>query len=502
MMSHLVIAPVLLPALFAGMLALLRPPVALQRLMSLAATVLLLAIAVNLLRDAATGVQQVYLLGNWPAPFGIALVLDRLSALMLVLTALLALPVLIAAMGGEDRRGPHFHALLQFQLMGLNGAFLTGDLFNLFVFFEVLLIASYCLLLHGGGAGRVRAGLHYVVINLVGSALFLIAAAMLYSVTGTLNLADLAVKVAALGPADRVGAHAAALILLVVFGLKAALFPLFLWLPPAYTNASAPVAALFAIMTKVGVYAILRVYLLVFGPQAETAAPHLELWLLPAALATMGCGALAALASRRLAGIAAQLTLVSVGTALLGAALATPQAVSATLYYVAHSTFAGALLFLVCGLVAAQRGSTGDALRQGVALPHVQLSALLFLLAGVAVAGMPPLSGFLGKAMLLQASSTARAAPWIWLVILATSFFAILALVRAGLVVFWSPRAGSAAGARINAAGFASAMLVLLAVLVLAAAAEPVKQFTDATAAQLADSGSYIAAVLGTRERP
>ena len=501
-MSHLIVAPVLLPALVAAVLTLLRPAIGIQRLLSLAACVLLLAIAMSLLQQAASGAQQAYALGNWPAPFGIVLVLDRLSALMLLLSALLALPVLIAATGGEDRRGPHFHALFQFQLMGLNGAFLTGDLFNLFVFFEVLLIASYCLLLHGTTAARVRAGLHYVVINLVGSGLFLIGVAMLYSVTGTLNLADLALKIAALGPADQVVAHAAALILLVVFGLKAALFPLFLWLPPAYASAAAPVAALFAIMTKVGIYAILRVYLLVFGPHAQAAAPELGLWLLPAALLTMSCGALAALASRRLAGIAAQLTLMSVGTALAGAALATPQAVSASLYYVAHSTLAGALLFLVCGLVAGQRGSTGDVLRAAAPLPRAQLSALLFFLAALAVVGMPPMSGFLGKAMLLQASAAARTAPWIWSVILASSFLAMLSLLRAGLVVFWAPRADAASSADGGARAFAPAILLLLAVLALGFAAEPVKQFTDAAAAQLADSRSYVAAVLGSGVRP
>jgi multicomponent K+:H+ antiporter subunit D len=501
-MNHWMIAPLLLPAFAAGVLALLRPPIAVQRGVSLAVCVALLLVAVRLLLDADAGVQTVYALGNWRPPFGIVLVADRLSAFMLLLTALLALPIIVAASSGDDAQGPFFHALLQFQLMGLNGAFLTGDLFNLFVFFEVLLIASYCLLLHGNTPARVRAGVHYVVINLVGSSLFLIGVAMLYAVTGTLNLADLAVKVARLAPADQVLAHSGALILLVVFGLKAALFPLFLWLPPTYMNAPAPVAALFAIMTKVGIYAILRVYLLVFGAQAGAAAPALERWLLPAALITMACGALAALASRRLTGIAAQLTLLSVGTALAGAALATPQAVSASLYYVAHSTLAGALLFLVCGLVDVQRGAAGDYLKRAAPVARPQLTGLLFLFAGVAVAGVPPLSGFVGKTMLLQATGTAFAAPWIWSLILATSFLAILALVRGGLVVFWAARNSEPAGERAGASRFAAALLLLATVAALALVAEPVRRFTDATAAQLADSGSYVDAVLGTGGRP
>jgi multicomponent K+:H+ antiporter subunit D len=500
--SQLVIVPVLLPAFAAAVLALLRPRIAVQRGVSYAVGVVLLMVSARLLLDADAGAQMAYALGNWRPPFGIVLVVDRLSALMLVLTALLTLPVLVAAAAGEDEEGPYFHALLLFQLMGLNGAFLTGDLFNLFVFFEVLLIASYCLLLHGNSAARVRAALHYVVINLVGSSLFLIAVAMLYAVTGTLNLADLAVKVALLAPPEQVLAHSAALLLLVVFGLKAALFPLFLWLPPTYVNAPAPVAALFAIMTKVGIYAILRVYLLVFGEHAGAAAPVLECWLLPAALLTMACGALAALASRRLSGIAAHLTLLSVGTAMAGAAFATPAAVSASLYYVAHSTLAGALLFLVCGIVAAQRGVAVDGLKRSAPIPRAQLTALLFFLAGIAVAGMPPLSGFVGKTMLLQATSGVLAAPWVWTLILVTSFLAILALVRAGLVVFWSVRMREPAGRPAGFRGFAAAMLLLACVAALAAGAEPVKRFTDATAAQLADTGSYIDAVLKTAGRP
>jgi multicomponent K+:H+ antiporter subunit D len=189
---HWVVMPVVLP-LVAGCLALLverRSPRAAASL-SVLVTIALLGIAVYLATVAATGSVTTYLLGNWKAPFGIALALDRLAALLLVLTAIVAVASVLYARGGHDRRSPHFHALFQFQLMGLNGAFLTADLFNLFVFFEVLLIASYGLLLHGGGAARLRASIHYVVFNLAGSTLFLVAVAMLYGLTGTLNMADL-----------------------------------------------------------------------------------------------------------------------------------------------------------------------------------------------------------------------------------------------------------------------------------------------------------------------
>ena len=194
---HWTIVPIVLPLMTGALLVLIeqrRPGLA--RGLSLASTTALLLVAIALAHRAHTdGAVQAYLLGNWRAPFGIALALDRLSALMLLLTALVGAAALLYACGGDDRRGAHFHSLFQFQLMGLNGAFLTADLFNLFVFFEVLLIASYGLLLHGAGVARLRAALHYVSFNLVGSALFLIAVSLLYGLTGTLNMADLALKV-------------------------------------------------------------------------------------------------------------------------------------------------------------------------------------------------------------------------------------------------------------------------------------------------------------------
>lgn len=286
-MSHWLILPILLP-LFAGSLLLLPLAERWQRGLSLLAALALIPLSLLLIRTAASGDLSVYALGNWAAPFGIVLMLDRLAALMLLATAVLGSAALIYALRGDDRLGKHFHALFQFQLLGINGAFLTGDLFNLFVFFEILLIASYALLLHGGGAERVRSGLHYVILNLVGSAFFLIAVGTLYGLTGTLNMADMAQKIA-MADAERAPLLAAAgLLLLVVFALKAALLPLYFWLPRAYAAASAPVAALFAIMTKVGIYSILRVYTLVFGDAAGELANLAQAWLWPLALATLG----------------------------------------------------------------------------------------------------------------------------------------------------------------------------------------------------------------------
>lgn len=502
MSVHWLIAPVLLPALVAAGLLLVRPARAIERAVSIAGALALLVLTLALLVLADEGATLVYALGRWRPPFGIALVLDRLAALMLVVTAVLALAASIAMCTREDDRGPFLHPLLHFQLMGLNGAFLTGDLFNLFVFFEVLLVASYGLLLHGQTGNRLRAGLHYVVVNLVGSFLFLIAVAVLYAMTGTLNLADLAARLPLLPDTDRALAHSGALLLLVVFALKAALFPLFLWLPPAYGNASAAAAASFAVMTKLGVYAILRTAPLILVPAAPTHVEQLHSWLLATALATMLCGALAALASRRLSTMAAQLTLLSVGSIVAVASLMTVEATAAALYYLVHSTIAGATLFLVCGLVIAQRPEGGDRLLGG-AMPDLPTPAVLFMLTAMAVVGLPPLSGFVGKAAMLQASVRSPQAAWVWGAILLTSLLALLALMRGGMAIFWlRPAQGHGAKSVSCAPLYAGAFILLLGLLGLSFAAAPVLRFTDATARQLDDHAGYLRAMMATGGKP
>ncbi|MBQ0777058.1 MAG: monovalent cation/H+ antiporter subunit D, partial [Pseudomonas sp.] len=221
-MNHLPMLPILVPMFMGAVLLLIaRSQMSVKRSLSLGATILQIPLALILMSQAGEGIG-VYAAGNWVPPFGIVLVVDRLTALMLLITAVLAGGAILYALRGDDGLGRNFHALFQFQLMGINGAFLTGDLFNLFVFFEILLIASYALLLHGAGSSRVRAGLHYVLLNLFGSALFLIAVGTLYGVTGTLNMADLAVKIAEVPAAEAPLVGAAGMLLLVVFGLKAA----------------------------------------------------------------------------------------------------------------------------------------------------------------------------------------------------------------------------------------------------------------------------------------
>ena len=510
---HWIILPVVLPAMVAPLIGfVMRWDITLARTASVTSTLLLLGIALRLAFMAAGGETFVYRLGDWPAPFGIVLVLDRLSALMVLLTAVLAMIVLIHAIAtGWDDRGRHFHALFQFQLMGICGAFLTGDIFNLFVFFEVLLIASYGLMIHSGGKARMRAGLQYVVMNLAGSTLFLFALGTLYASTGTLNIADLAAKVPQI-PADEAAlVRVAAILLMIVFAVKAALFPVQFWLPATYANAPAPVAALFAIMTKVGAYAILRVHTTVFGPGSMGTDDVAGTWLFPAAIITIAIGAVGVLGARRLMTLIGFSVVGSMGTLLVAVAAFSHQATLAALYYMVHSTFAAACLFLIADLVVTRRKS--DALIPKAPTVQNGLFASLFFAAAIAMAGMPPLSGFLGKLLVLDALRAPGQIGWAWSAILIGSLITILGFARAGSTLFWKSTAilpqedphqvdfDDIKPRNIAPAlQLAPSMLAVAALAGLAAFAGPVSTYLEQTSDQLFDRAGYVGAVLGTGE--
>lgn len=528
-MNHFIIAPVLLPAVIGALIILwMRADLLLQRVFSIGGTVLLLAVAVYLNWLASSGEIWVYRLGNWSAPFGIVLMLDRLSALMVLLTAILALVVQLYAFGsGWDRKGWHFHALWQFQLMGVCGAFLTGDAFNLFVFFEILLIASYGLMTHGGGEMRLRAGVQYIAYNLAGSTLFLVALGVLYAVTGTLNMADIAARVAVMPPEDTALLRTGAVLLMLVFAIKASLVPLHFWLPSTYANAPGPVAALFAIMTKVGVYAIIRFFTLVFPSDAVVENVVIDL-LLPAALFTLALGQIGVMGTRHLGRLAAFAAIGSIGTLMIAVSQFTPQATAVAVYYMIHSTLAVGALFLVVDMIGARRGDLW--LRLDRVMPGNGLVAGLYFVTAIAIAGMPPLSGFIGKLLVLDAT---RGQPVIWATILVTSLIAIYGFTRAGTLVFWKsysvpdlpapmpaparadkPSAqgriptklepdehiqdlGDAASPALTAVAVG---LLLAGIVALTVFAGPAMRFAEATAAQLHNPGAYLHAVLDMQE--
>ncbi|MGR3270137.1 monovalent cation/H+ antiporter subunit D [Thalassococcus profundi] len=518
-MTHWIVAPVVLPAMLAAFIVLVvRFHINLARVFSVAGTLALLGISAGLAWQVSDGSVGLYQLGDWAAPFGIVLVADRLSTMMILLTSVLAVLVLLYAIGsGWDKRGQHFHALYQFQLMGIMGAFLTGDVFNLFVFFEVLLIASYGLMIHAGGNARLRAGTQYVLYNLLGSTLFLFALGAIYAETGTLNMADLAVRVAEIDPANSTGIRVAAVLLLMVFAIKAAVAPLHFWLPSSYSEAPAPVAALFGIMTKVGAYAIIRIYTMVFPPELETTGGLFGTWLLPVALIGLLIGMTGVLGAKRLDRLVAFSVIGSMGMLMTAVALFTPAGISAALYYVIHSTLATAALFLIVDLVRSGRGEAGVGLSAAMPVTGGAVIAAMFFVAAIAMAGLPPLSGFIGKLLVLQASFASPLVWWAWAVILGSSLVAVVGFSRAGSLVFWKAHqvAGEAEdetspednrGAHeahdparripvLELAAIGGLIALLVAHTVLAG---PVMRYMETTTAQLFAPQPYIDTVLNT----
>ena len=545
-MAHLIAAPILLPLLTAAVMLMLgekhRP---LKAKINLFSSLLGLGIAVMLLQwTQTTGVPGsigVYLPGNWQVPFGIVLVVDRLSALMLVLTGIIGVSALLFAMARWDGAGSSFHALFQIQLMGLYGAFLTADLFNLFVFFEVLLAASYGLMLHGSGRARVSSGLHYISINLLASSLFLIGAALIYGVTGTLNMADLALKIPLVPEADRGLLHAGAAILAVAFLAKAGMWPLNFWLVPAYSAASAPVAAMFAIMTKVGVYTLLRLWTLLFSGQAGASAYFGGDWLIYGGMATIVCAAVAILAAQRLERMASLSILVSAGILLSAIGFAQPNLIGAALFYLVSSTLALSALFLLAELIERSRSANemplfddGELLPRpleslqppkgfnlddeqkavvGQVIPWTMaFLGLSFIACALLIIGMPPLSGFIGKLSLLSAllnplglgngsDEPVSNSAWGLLALLILSGLAsLIAFSRLGIQRFWTPQERpSPLLRRLECVP----IVVLLGLsIALTFKAEPLLRYTQAAAVALNNPQQYVMAVLETRVIP
>jgi multicomponent Na+:H+ antiporter subunit D len=449
--------PVLLPLLGAAAALLVggRHP-RVQRALSMAVLAAVLAVSVALLLLADAEGAAALSVGGWPVPLGVVLVVDRLSALMLVVAATVALGVLVfavgqgAADGDEETPISIFHPTFLVLIAGVANAFLAGDLFNLYVGFEILLTASYVLLTLGGSAVRIRAGITYIVVSLLSSILFLAAIALVYAATGTVNMAQLAVRLAELPEGTQLLLQS---MLLIAFCIKAAVFPLSAWLPDSYPTAPAPVTAVFAgLLTKVGVYAIIRTQTLLFPGGA------LDQVLMWAALATMVVGILGAVAQTDIRRILS-FTLVShIGYMVFGISLASTAGLAGAVFYVVHHIAIQTTLFLVAGLVERQGGSTGVNRLGGLATAS-PLLAILFFVPAMNLAGIPPFSGFIGKLGLLEAGIADGG--WLPIVLVAggavTSLLTLLAVSRVWSRAFWRPPAQSPAddtsGAAAAAAG-------------------------------------------------
>lgn len=493
MMDHIPILPILVP-LIGGLLLLLPPFAGIERYVNrrVAAAFLCLlqiAISIALMEKVIDAGPIMYAVGNWQAPFGIILYADSLAALLVLLTGFLGLASTLYSFTGTDREGRYFHPVMQFQLMGITGAFLTHDLFNLFVFFEVLLIASYVLLVHGGGKQRTQANVHYVILNLVGSAIFLIALGTLYGTTGTLNIADMSLKISALSEAEQVLAKVGGMMLLVVFGLKAAMLPLHFWLPNTYSAASAPVAALFAIMTKVGIYSIFRVFTVIFGDEAGALSNMILPWIWPLAILTVIVGTIGVLASPNLRNIAANTVLISVGTLLMAFSIRSPEASAAAFYYALHSTLISAVLFMLADMIGQQRGKAFDRFVVAKKVTQPTLLGALFFVAAMVVVGLPPFSGFIGKVVVLQSAASGLDKALVWSTVLISTLLTIIALARAGTTLFWR-HAGESTNSENESASFwqvVGVALLLVASPVMAIFAGPITEYTATAATQLHD---------------
>ncbi|WPC34617.1 monovalent cation/H+ antiporter subunit D [Acinetobacter sp. YWS30-1] len=514
--QHTPIFSILLPAFTAFILVLLGNPGSgslitdwrqpWRRGVSHISTLLGLIMAIGYLINSSQGQINVYTLSEWAAPFGIVLVLDQLSALMLVLTYTLALPIVWYASKEWDIRGRYFHAMVHFLLMGLSGAFLTGDLFNLFVFFEILLMASYVLLLHGQGKARFQLGVHYVAINLLASAMFLIGLGMIYGSVGSLNMADVARLMPTLAGDEHKLAVAGGLMLFVVFGIKAAMLPVGLWLPKTYAVATTPVAALFTIMTKVGIYAIIRVNGTVFDD--EYSHQILMNCLLVIGVITSLYGAFGAIGTERLRRFVGFMILSSVGTILIAIAMNSTQAWAGALYYMVHSTLIGAAFYILCGWITSQRGEFKDHFKIAPQMKQNKLVSIVYFIIALMMAGLPPFSGFFGKVFILQASGQSEHQMLIIFTVLLVSLLSILAFTRVGFILFWrSSRPEqdenseefskyeslpSKAPARNDRVIY----LLLLSLTAYVVFAAPIYQYNYQTAAQIKTNPIYEAALL------
>jgi multicomponent Na+:H+ antiporter subunit D len=430
----LTILPVLIPFLtgVATLLAWNRRPV--QRALSLLGAAGLLGAGLALLASVWRKGVQTLQVGSWPAPFGITFTADLFSAIMVVLPGLIALSVAVYSLGSMDpyRERFGYHPLLHIMLMGVCGAFLTGDIFNLYVWFEVMLIASFVLLTLGGERAQLEGGVKYVALNLMASALFLAGVGILYGVTGALNMTDIAQRLRGVEQPGLV--IAIAFLFLVAFGIKAALFPLFFWLPASYHTPPVAVSALFAgLLTKVGVYALIRVFTMLFVQNPG----YTHTLILVIAGLTMLIGVFGAVAQDDFRRILAFHSVSQVGYMIMGLGLFTPMALAGAIFFIIHHSIVKADLFLVSGLVLRLRG-THHLKKLGGLYQTCPALASLFLIPALSLAGLPPLSGFFAKLALVQAGLEAGQFA-IVAVALGVSLLTLFSMMKIWNEVFWKP---------------------------------------------------------------
>jgi multicomponent Na+:H+ antiporter subunit D len=492
--------PVVLPLLVGALSLAFWQSHATQRFLGVAGSALLLLFSVQLLLETWEQGHVVMEMGAWPAPFGIVFVSDMLAAIMVLLTGIIGLATAIYSLSGIGVRHERFgyYPLFHLLLAGVNGAFLTGDIFNLYVWFEVMLVASFALLILGGERAQMEGAIKYVTLNLLSSALFLTAIGLLYGLTGTLNMADLAVK---LGEVEDTGlVTVIAMLFMVAFGIKAAAFPFFFWLPASYHTPKVAVSALFAgLLTKVGVYALFRVFTLMFNQEVG----HTHEILLWVAMLTMLTGVLGAAAQFEFRRILSFHIVSQIGYMILGLALFTPLAIVGGVFYIMHHIIVKSNLFLISGLTYQLKGSHELSQLGGLYRSHPVL-AVLFMVPALSLAGLPPLSGFFAKFIIIRAGIEVEA----WLAVavaLVVGLLTLYSMVKIWNEVFWKvqPEGGPGPQAAHGSLVWMWIPIVGLALMtvMIGLYGQPIFELAEKSAGQLLDTSGYIEAVLGAGAR-
>lgn len=431
-MSNLLLFPIIIPLFFAAILMMFPKNIRMQRTIAAIGGALTVAASIYLAYTVYHDGIQAVTLGSWPAPFGISMVSDLLSALLVVTSSIITLFVIFYSFPsiGVKREQSFYYPAVLFLMVGVNGAFTTGDIFNLFVFVEVLLMASYALIVHGGEKPQLREAIKYIVINIFSSSLFVGTVAYLYSVTGTLNMADLAVKIPQI---EETGILTViAVLFLIVFGFKAAIFPLYFWLPSAYAAPPIPILALFgALLTKVGVYAIMRTYTLLFTMNIDYTHELLGI----IAILTILAGSIGALAYFDVKKIIIYNIIIAVGVILFGVSQMNEAGIDGSIFYLVHDMLIKAALFFLIGIVAVLFG-TSDLRKMGGLIKTRPGLGWTYLIAAFGLAGIPPLSGFPGKLLIVQGGFEGTQF-WGSIVILASSLLVLLSVVRIFIYAFW-----------------------------------------------------------------
>lgn len=498
----IIILPIILPLTFAVIMLFFWKSVIAQRALNLLGTIFSLAISLILLSEVRKAGIITLQVGGWQAPFGITLVADLLSSIMVVITAIIGFTTALFSLGSMDEsREKHlYYPLLQFLLMGINGAFLTGDIFNLYVWFEVMLISSFVLLALGGRRGQLEGAIKYVTLNLLSSAIFLAAVGILYGIAGTLNMADVSRKIPLIENQDLV--NVVAILFMIAFGVKAAIFPLFFWLPASYHTPPAAVSAIFAgLLTKVGVYALIRFFTTVFVHNAE----FLNNILLVSAALTMLTGVLGAAAQNNFRKILSFHIISQIGYMILGLALYSPLAIAGSVFYIIHHIIVKTNLFFVSGYVKKLKGSY-DLKELGGVYKYYPLIGLLFLIPAMSLAGIPPLSGFWAKFVVIKAGLDLQEYLVVGIALL-VGLLTLFSMIKIWNEVFWKDDPKGSENFTDNQYSLMSVnnkFMMILPIIILALIttvigfyAEPFFNIANETAIQLLDSSKYVNSVLG-----